>query len=57
VGSADGVVVAEIRPASDKDTWFFAEKFIGRLVAWFPSDILAINVQFRDDQTKNRKRS
>ena len=48
IGSADGVIVAEIRPARESDTWFFAEKFIGRLVAWFPADIAAINVQFHD---------
>jgi hypothetical protein len=48
VASADGVVVAEIRPAKPTDDWFFAEKFIGRLVAWFASDIAAINVQFPD---------
>ncbi len=48
VGSADGVVVAQIRPARQDDDWFFAEKFIGRLVAWFPSDIAAINVQFHE---------
>lgn len=47
IGSADGVVVAEIRPARDDDAWYFAEKFIGRLVAWFPSEIVAINVQFQ----------
>ena len=33
VGSADGIVVAEIRPARASDDWFFAEKFIGRLIA------------------------
>jgi len=48
VGRADGVVVAEIRPARPADDWIFAEKFIGRLVAWFPSDIAAINVQLHD---------
>jgi|SRR3974390_1307277 len=48
VGSADGVLVAEIHAAMDEDTYFFAEKFIGRLVAWFQSELLAINIQFRD---------
>jgi hypothetical protein len=47
VGSADGVVVAEIHPGDDDDTYFFAEKFIGRLVAWFRPDLAAINLQFR----------
>ena len=48
VGSADGVVVAEIHATHETDTYFFAEKFIGRLVAWFLPDLAAINVQFRD---------
>ena len=48
VGSADGIVVAEIRPTRQTDDWYFAEKFIGRLIAWFPSDIVAINLQFHD---------
>lgn len=47
VGSADGVVVAEIHATHETDTYFFAEKFIGRLVAWFLPDLAAINVQFR----------
>jgi len=51
VGSADGVLVAEIRPADKDDTFFFAEKFIGRLVAWFEPSLAAINIQFRDDRT------
>lgn len=48
IGSADGVVVAEIHAPDQNDTYFFAEKFIGRLVAWFQPDLLAINIQFRD---------
>lgn len=48
VGSADGIVVAKIRPARASDDWFLAEKFIGRLIAWFPSHIVAINLQFHD---------
>ena len=48
VGNADGVVIAEIHAANQDDTYFFAEKFIGRLVAWFQPDLVAINIQFRD---------
>ena len=51
IGSADGVVVAEIRAARSDDDWFFAEKFIGRIVAWFSSDISAINVQIQEGTT------
>jgi len=47
VGSADGVLVAEIHPDDEDDAYFFAEKFIGRLVAWFQFDLVAINIQFR----------
>jgi hypothetical protein len=45
VGSAEGILVAEIHPSGD-DAYFLTEKFIGRLVAWFPDDIAAINLQF-----------
>ena len=50
-GSGDGVLVAEIHPTSDNDTYFFAENFIWRLVVWFRSDLAAINIQFRDAVT------
>ena len=58
VGSADGVVIAEIHAKREADTYFFAEKFIGRLVAWFLPDLAAINMQFRDagGQTATRKK-
>jgi hypothetical protein len=58
VGGADGVVVAEIHAANETDTYFFAEKFIGRLVAWFLQDLAAINIQFRntDVQAAGRKK-
>jgi hypothetical protein len=58
VGSADGVVVAEIHAANETDTYFFAEKFIGRLVAWFLPDLAAINLQFRaaDAHAAGRKK-
>jgi len=63
VGSADGVVVAEIHPAREDSTWVFAEKLVGRVVAWFPSEIAAINIQFHDSgwkrsgPRKNRRQS
>ena len=56
VGSADGVLVAEIHPADEDDTYFFAEKFIGRLVAWFQPDLAAINIQFRDAPVQPSRR-
>lgn len=57
VGSADGIVVAEIRPANDRDLWFLTEKFIGRLVAWFPTEIAAINLQFRETVAKKKAKA
>jgi hypothetical protein len=57
VGNADGVLVAEIHPASEDDTYFFAEKFIGRLVAWFRLDLVAINIQFRDAAVSPRRKA
>jgi len=56
VGSADGILVAEIHAATVNEVYFFAEKFIGRLVAWFESDLAAINIQFRDAVVPRRGR-
>jgi len=55
IGNADGVVVAEIRPARPDDDWFFAEKFIGRIVAWFSSELSAINVQMHDEAPRSSR--
>jgi hypothetical protein len=58
VATAAGVLTAEIHPASD-GPYFLTEKFIGRLIAWFPEDLLAINLQFAPEshrkQTKKKK--
>jgi hypothetical protein len=42
VSSADGVVIAQVRPTNGADPYFLTEKFIGRLVAWFKDELLAI---------------
>ncbi|TAK84791.1 MAG: hypothetical protein EPO20_13190 [Betaproteobacteria bacterium] len=56
VGSAEGVVVAQIVPAKESDQFFLAEKFIGRLIAWFADDLATINLQFLDvPRTKKKK--
>ena len=56
VTSADNVLTARIHSLPDSH-YFLVEKFIGRLVAWFPGDIFAINVQFVPDESpKKRKR-
>jgi hypothetical protein len=55
VANAAGVLTAEIHPGGD-GPYFLTEKFIGRLVAWFPEDLLAINLQFAPDPPRKRKR-
>ena len=45
VANADGVLVAHIHPKTPNDLFYLAEKFTGRLVAWFEADLLAINIQ------------
>lgn len=46
VGSADGVLVARVYPSAAADLFYLAEKFMGRLVAWFEEYMAAINIQF-----------
>ena len=56
ISNANGVLVAHIRPKTPGDLWFLAEKFTGRLIAWFEQDLLAINVQFVADPPARKKR-
>lgn len=46
LSNANGVLVAHIRPKTPNDLFYLAEKFTGRLVAWFEQELLAINIQF-----------
>lgn len=46
IANAEGVLVAHVRPKTTSDLFYLAEKFTGRLVAWFENDLLAINIQF-----------
>jgi hypothetical protein len=46
VANAGGVVVARVVPKEPGELFYLAEKFMGRLVAWFEADLAAINVQF-----------
>lgn len=57
VGSAESVLVAQIRPYEDTDLFFLAEKFVGRLTARFADEILAINIQFVPDEPPARSKS
>lgn len=49
VANAGGVVVATVCPKEPRDIFYLAEKFMGRLVAWFEEDLSAINVQFVEE--------
>jgi hypothetical protein len=57
IANANGVLVAHIQPKTPNDLFYLAEKFTGRLVAWFEQDLLAINIQFvPEPPPKKRKR-
>jgi hypothetical protein len=48
VGGCEGILLARIHPGDPKEAFFFVEKFIGRLVAWFEEDLVAISVQLSE---------
>ena len=54
VANAGGVVVAQVVPKAPRDLFYLAEKFMGRLVAWFADDLASINVQFLADPPAKR---
>ncbi len=54
VANAGGVVVAQVVPKAPRDLFYLAEKFMGRLVAWFADDLASINVQFLADPPARR---
>ena len=59
IANADGVLVAHVHPKAPADLFYLAEKFTGRLIAWFEADLAAINVQFMADRPpapKKRRR-
>lgn len=56
VGNAGGVLIARVHPKTPADLFYLAEKFMGRLVAWFEEQIAAINVQFVTDEKRPRHR-
>jgi hypothetical protein len=58
LADAGGVLVAYVHPKTPADLFYLAEKFTGRLIAWFEQDLVAINVQFLPDPPpKGRRRS
>ena len=56
ISNANGVLVAHVQPKTAGDLFYLAEKFTGRLVAWFEADLVAINIQFMADPPRPRKR-
>ena len=58
IANANGVLVARVEPKTAGDLFYLAEKFTGRLVAWFEADLVAINIQFlaESPQPKRRRR-
>jgi len=55
ISDAGGVLVAHVHPATPRDQFYLAEKFMGRLIAWFEGDLLAINIQFVPEPEKGKR--
>jgi len=56
LANANGVLVAHVQPKTTNDLFYLAEKFTGRLVAWFEQDLLAINIQFVSEQPAPKRK-
>ena len=56
IANAGGVLVARIHPKEPRDLFYLAEKFMGRLVAWFEAELTAIHLQFLDEPAVKRRR-
>lgn len=56
VANAGGVIIARVVPKAPGELFYLAEKFMGRLVAWFERDLSAINVQFSALPPEKKKR-
>ena len=56
ISNAGGVLVAHVHAKTTTDLFYLAEKFTGRLIAWFEGSLLAINIQFVADPPAARKR-
>lgn len=57
ISNAGGVLVAHIHPKTPNDLFYLAEKFTGRLIAWFEEQLQSINIQIVPDApAPSRKR-
>jgi hypothetical protein len=52
ISNAGGVLVAHVHPKTPRDLFYLAEKFTGRLIAWFETELLSVNIQFVPDPVK-----
>jgi len=57
VANAGGVIVARVFPKANRDLFYLAEKFMGRLVAWFEEALAAMNVPFPTAPVAKRRRA
>ena len=46
ISNANGVLVAHVHPDTPADLFYLAEKFTGRLIAWFEHELHSISIQF-----------
>ena len=56
IEGAAGVLVARVHPKEPRDLFYLAEKFAGRLIAWFEKDLLSINIQFVPEPEKPKRK-
>lgn len=58
IADANGVLVAHVHPKTPSDLFYLAEKFTGRLIAWFEHDLHSIDIQFiaEPEPVKRKKR-
>jgi hypothetical protein len=56
VANAGGVIVARVVPKAPSELFYLAEKFMGRLVGWFETDLSAINVQLSGEKAEPQRR-
>jgi len=56
IANANGVLVAHVHPQTPSDQFYLAEKFMGRLIAWFEAELHSIDIQFIPEPEKPKRR-
>jgi hypothetical protein len=54
VGSAEGVLIAQVFPSVKRGRYYLVEKFVGRLIGWFEAEIVAVNMQVMPEKKRKR---